>query len=92
MYKKDFIKKAATKAEMSEAQMDKALGAIIDSITEALAEGEKVQLTGFGTFSVSERSAREGRNPATGEPIQIPAKKVPSFKAGKSLKDTVNDE
>ena len=68
---------------------DKAVTAFIDTVTEALVEGRKVQLIGFGTFEVRERAARKGRNPQTGEEIEIPASKIPAFKAGKSLKDSV---
>ena len=63
--------------------------AVLEGITDALASGKKVQLVGFGTFEVRERAAREGKNPATGETIQIEATKVPAFKAGKALKDAV---
>jgi DNA-binding protein HU-beta len=90
MYKKDFIAAAADKAGLSQSQMDKALNAMIDVIEETLGKGERVQLTGFGTFNVSERKARKGRNPSTGETIDIPARNVPTFKAGKGLKDAVN--
>ena len=64
---------------------------MIDAISEALAAGEKVALVGFGTFEVSERAAREGRNPRSGETMSIPASKMPKFKAGKALKDMVNE-
>ena len=90
MYKKDFIAKTAEKAGLSQSQMDKALNAMIEVIEETLSDGERVQLTGFGTFNVSERKARKGRNPSTGETIDIPARNVPTFKAGKGLKDAVN--
>ena len=66
------------------------LDSLIGSVTQALAKGESVTLVGFGTFSVSSRAARQGRNPQTGSPISIPASKVPRFKAGKGLKDAVN--
>lgn len=92
MYKKDLIKVAAAKSGLSEAQMKEALDAMLEVIGEALQAGERVQLTGFGTFNVSERKARTGRNPRTGEPIEIPARTVPTFKAGKGLKDAVNPE
>ena len=72
---------------LSKKQAELALGAFIDSVTEALKEGDKVQLMGFGTFEVKERAARTGRNPSTGETIEIPASKTPSFKAGKGLRD-----
>ena len=69
---------------------EKALKAFVDVVTEQLKEGEKVQLVGFGTFEVSERAAREGRNPQTGKTMKIAACKAPKFKAGKALKDAVN--
>ena len=70
---------------------EKAYKAFIETVIEALKEGEKIQLVGFGTFDVGERAAREGRNPQTGESIQIAASKSPRFKAGKAFKDAVND-
>jgi DNA-binding protein HU-beta len=63
---------------------------MVDSVTESLKQGDSVSLVGFGTFSIKERAARTGRNPQTGQPIEISAAKVPSFKAGKALKDSVN--
>jgi len=90
--------KAMTKEELVEAvakfcdskrQANDAVNALLDSITKALIKGEKVTLTGFGTFSVSKRAARMGVNPRTGAKIKISARKVPKFKAGKSLKDAV---
>ena len=88
------------KTELSEAVADsfggqKAMGAaavdaVFGAIEEALKEGDRVQVTGFGTFEVRERSARTGRNPRTGEPVQIPASKAPAFKASKNLKEAVN--
>ncbi|MGF1506711.1 MAG: HU family DNA-binding protein [Chloroflexi bacterium] len=90
MYKKDLVKAAAAKAGLSEAQMKTALDAMLEVVSEALQAGERVQLTGFGTFNVSERKARTGRNPRTGEPLHIPARTVPTFKAGKGLKEAVN--
>ena len=74
---------------MTKKDADKAVSAVIDTITESLAKGEKIQLVGFGTFEVRERAAKEGINPATKEKMNIPAKKVPAFKAGKALKDVV---
>ncbi len=91
MYKQEFIKAAAQKAGVTEKDMDKAYDAMIGTIQDTLASGENVTLTGFGTFKVSHRKARKGRNPATGEPIDIPAKKVPQFSAGKSLKEAVDN-
>ena len=79
--------KIAEKSGLSKKQAELALGAFIDSVTEALKEGDKVQMMGFGTFEVKERAARTGRNPSTGETIEIPASKTPTFKAGKALRD-----
>ena len=83
------IEKIAEDAGINKAQANKALQSMLDSITNTLKEGDKVTITGFGTFAVSERKAREGRNPQTGETIQIPGGNVPRFKAGKNLKDAV---
>ena len=80
----------AEKAEMSKKDAEKALKAFTDIVADELKKGEKVQLVGFGTFEVSNRPAREGRNPQTGEPMPIAASKAPKFKAGKALKDLVN--
>ena len=77
-------------AKLSKKDSEKALKAFIDVVTEELKKGEKIQLVGFGTFEVTERAAREGRNPLTGEKMQIKASKAPKFKAGKALKDAVN--
>ena len=77
-------------AEISKKDAEKALKAFVDVVTEELKKEEKVQLVGFGTFEVSERSAREGRNPQTGQTMKIEACKAPKFKAGKALKDAVN--
>ena len=71
---------------------EKALKAFTDVVTEELKKGEKIQLVGFGTFEVSERAAREGRNPQSGEPMKIEASKAPRFKAGKALKDMINEK
>jgi DNA-binding protein HU-beta len=81
----------AAEAQMSKADAKKALDAFISSVTNAMKAGDKVALVGFGTFSVSERAAREGRNPQTGETMKIAASKAPKFKAGKALKDMVNE-
>ena len=78
------------RSELSKKDSEKALKAFIDVVTEELKKGEKIQLVGFGTFEVSERAAREGRNPQTGKAMPIPASKAPKFKAGKALKDEVN--
>jgi DNA-binding protein HU-beta len=88
--KSELIDAVAAAADLSKAAAGRALDAMVDSVTEALKEGDQVVLVGFGTFSVKERAARTGRNPQTGEPIEISAAKVPSFKAGKALKDAVN--
>ncbi|MGE4545605.1 MAG: HU family DNA-binding protein [Pedobacter sp.] len=90
MTKADLVNAMAEKAGMSKADTEKAIKAFTDVITEALKAGEKVALVGFGTFSVGERAARVGQNPQTGEKMDIPAAKVPKFKPGKALKDSVN--
>ncbi len=87
MNKVTLVAKIAEKSGLSKKQAEIALGAFIDSVTEALKEGDKVQLMGFGTFEVKERAARTGRNPLTGATIEIPASKTPTFKAGKGLRD-----
>ena len=90
MNKTEFIAAVAEKAEISKKDSEKALKAFVDVVAEQLKAGDKVQLVGFGTFEVSERAAREGRNPANGQPMQIAASKAPKFKAGKALKDAIN--
>ena len=90
MNKTELIAAIAEQAEISKKDAEKALKAFVDVVTEQLKEGEKVQLVGFGTFEVSERAAREGRNPQTGKTMKIEACKAPKFKAGKALKDAVN--
>lgn len=89
MNKNDLVN-AVTGTGLSKADAAKAVDAVLDAVTSALSSGDDVRLVGFGTFSVSERKASEGRNPRTGETIQIPASKQPKFKAGKALKDAVN--
>lgn len=89
MNKTELIEKIAVGAELSKADAKKALEATIEAIKNALVEGDKIQLIGFGTFSVSERPAREGINPATKEKITIAAKKVAKFKAGAELTDAI---
>ena len=89
MNKMELIAEVALKAGLSKKDAEKALNATIDTITEALANGEKVQLVGFGGFETKKREARMGRNPKTKEAIEIPASKVPVFKPGKALKDKV---
>ena len=90
MNKTEFIAAVAEKAEISKKDSEKALKAFVDVVTEQLKAGDKVQLVGFGTFEVSERAAREGRNPQTGKTMTIAACKAPKFKAGKALKDAIN--
>lgn len=90
MNKKEFISAIAEKAEMTKVDTEKAVNAFTEVIKEELKKGEKVQLVGFGTFEVSERAARDCRNPQTGETMRIEACKAPKFKAGKVLKDAVN--
>ena len=89
MTKTELINAVAEKAELSKKDAEKAVSAVLEGITDALTSGEKVQLVGFGTFEVRERAAREGKNPATGETIQIEATRVPAFKAAKALKDAI---
>ena len=89
MNKTELIKNVAQTAEISQKEATVVLQTVVESITNSLAAGEKVQLIGFGTFEVRERAARTGRNPQTGEEMQIAASKVPAFKAGKELKEAV---
>lgn len=89
MNKTELISAMAEKAEISKKDAEKSLTAFTNVVTDALADGNKVQLVGFGTFEVVERTARTGRNPKTGESIEIQASKSPKFKAGKALKDAV---
>lgn len=89
MNKTDLINSVVEKSELSKKDATKAVDSVFDAITEALTDGDKVQLIGFGNFEVRERAARKGRNPQTGKEIDIPASKVPAFKAGKALKDAV---
>ena len=91
MNKTELVAAIADKTELSKKDSEKALKAFIDVVGEELKKGEKIQLVGFGTFEVTERAARTGKNPRTGEAIQIAASKVPAFKAGKALKDAVNN-
>lgn len=90
MNKTELVTSVAEKAGLTKKDAEKAMNALFASIEEALIEGDKVQIIGFGTFEVKEREARKGRNPRSGEEITIPASKNPVFKAGKSLKDAVN--
>ena len=90
MNKNDLISSVSDGSGLSKADAGKAVDAVFDSITGSLKSGTEVRLVGFGTFSVSRRAASQGRNPRTGEPIQIQASNQPKFKAGKGLKDAVN--
>ena len=90
MNKSELVDSIAEKSGLNKTQATDALNAMMESVGEALEEGESVSLVGFGTFSVKDRKARTGRNPKTGEPLEIPASKVPGFKAGKGLKDRLN--
>ena len=90
MNKSELIDSIADSAGLTKTDVSRALDAFIGSVTEALSNGDSVALVGFGTFSVKDRAERKGRNPQTGEEITIKAARIPSFKAGKSLKDAVN--
>ena len=90
MTKAELVVNVAEKAGLDRRKAEKAVGAFVDTVKQALVEGDKVQIIGFGTFENRERSARTGRNPRTGEKIEIAASKLPSFKAGKALKEAVN--
>ncbi len=90
MNKNDLVANVANNSGLSKADSAKAVDSVFDTISKALSGGSDVRLVGFGTFSVAQRRASEGRNPRTGERIQIPASKQPKFKAGKALKDAVN--
>ena len=90
MNKAELIDAVASSADLSKASATEAVDAVVDTITESLRNGDSVTLVGFGTFEVRARAARTGRNPQTGEEIQIKASKAPAFKAGKALKDAVN--
>lgn len=92
MNKTDLVNAVAEKAEFSKKDADKAVAAVIESITDALVSGDKVQLVGFGTFEVRDRAAKQGHNPKTGEAMLVPASKLPAFKAGKALKDAVSNK
>ena len=90
MNKTELVAAVAEQADISKKDAEKALKAFVDVVTEEMKKGEKVQLVGFGTFEVSERAAREGRNPQTGETMKIAASVAPKFKPGKALKDEIN--
>ena len=90
MNKTELVAAVAEQADISKKDAEKVLKAFVDVVTEEMKKGEKVQLVGFGTFEVSERAERTGRNPQSGKEMVIPASKAPKFKAGKALKDAVN--
>ena len=90
MNKSELIEAVADSADLSKADATKAVDGVVDAITNSLKNGDQVTLVGFGTFLVRDRAARTGRNPRTGEAIEIKAAKAPAFKAGKALKDSVN--
>lgn len=90
MNKTELVAEIAAKSELSKKDAEKALKAFTEVVAEQLKKGEKIQLVGFGTFEVSKRAARTGKNPQTGEAIKIPASKSPKFKPGKALKEAVN--
>jgi len=89
--KAELISSVVEKTDLTKKDAEKALAAVLDTISEALAQGDKVQLVGFGTFETRERAARKGRNPQTGEEIDIKATRVPVFKAGKALRESVGN-
>jgi DNA-binding protein HU-beta len=89
MNKTDLVNAVAASTGFTKKDAEKAVAAVIEGITDALKAGDKVQLVGFGTFEVRDRAAKQGHNPRTGEPMQVPASKLPAFKAGKALKDAV---
>jgi DNA-binding protein HU-beta len=89
MTKSDLIERLAGKADLTRPRAEELLDFLLNDVTEALKNGEKVNISGFGTFTVSNRKARTGRNPKTGEPIEIPASRSAKFKAGKTLKETL---
>jgi DNA-binding protein HU-beta len=89
MTKAEFVAKVAEKTEFTKVDAEKAVNAFLETVTETLKAGDKIAFVGFGSFEVTERAAREGRNPSTGAKMQIKATKAPKFKAGKGLKDAV---
>ena len=89
MNKKDFVTKVAEKTSLSKKKTEEVLAAVLSTVSEILKDGDKITFVDFGTFAVTKRAAREGRNPRTGKKIKIAAKKVPTFKPGKGLKDVV---
>lgn len=91
MNKTDLVNAVAESSELSKKDASKAVDAVFQTIMDSLSDGERVQIIGFGNFEVRDRAARKGRNPQTGEEIEIPASKVPAFRAGKALKDAVKE-
>jgi integration host factor subunit beta len=91
MTKADLVEIVAREADMTKKDVEQLVEIIFDSIVNTLNQGEKIELRGFGSFRVRERNARKGRNPKTGEPVEIPAKRVAYFKPGKDLKDIINE-
>ena len=91
MTKADLVEIVATEADMTKKDVEQLVEIIFDSIISTLNKGEKIELRGFGSFRVRERNARKGRNPKTGEPVDIPAKRVAYFKPGKDLKEIINE-
>ena len=89
MNKTELVAAVAAKTELSKKNAEKAVAAVLDTVAETLAAGEKVQLVGFGTFEIREREARTAKNPRTGEPVEVAASRVPAFKAGQALKTKV---
>lgn len=87
--KTDLVNEVAERSELSKKDAAKAVDAVFETVTDTLSQGERVQIIGFGNFEVRDRKARKGRNPQTGEEIDIPASKVPAFRAGKALRDAV---
>jgi integration host factor subunit beta len=92
MTKAELVEKVADKIQLTKKQAETVVNILLNSITEALSEGDKVELRGFGSFRIRNRNPREGRNPKTGDTVQIPAKRVPFFKAGKELRDMVDSQ
>jgi integration host factor subunit beta len=92
MTKAELVEKVADKIQLTKKQTETIVNILLNSITEALSEGDKVELRGFGSFRIRKRNPREGRNPKTGDTVQIPAKRVPFFKAGKELREMVDDQ
>jgi DNA-binding protein HU-beta len=92
MNKESLVKEVAEQAEITKADASQAIDVIFDAIQDSLAKGDPVSLVGFGSFKISKRNARAGRHPRTGEPLSIPETMVPSFSAGKTLKDAVNEK